>query len=259
MHGSRRPTLDGAGGTGRQPRACAASGGRAPSVVSGACVGAPNPPFSTQPCHSLTLACGGRGSLCHASLFCSVGSKDCREFLGSCGLSWLSLSRRGGGAERVAAAGASWKPHVHLCLFQIIDKSKRDPSEEIEILLRYGQHPNIITLKDVSAFVQQWCRLRSVSLRPAPEATADLVQAGCSAHQLSLAPRSLEPEGLLPGQLGDTRQLGSPTCRAVYSHPIDGTPLLPNHRMRTCVKERELVWILIQVCFTSPSWRAWGP
>lgn len=37
-----------------------------------------------------------------------------------------------------------------LYLFQIIDKSKRDPSEEIEILLRYGQHPNIITLKDVS-------------------------------------------------------------------------------------------------------------
>ncbi|XP_007420550.1 ribosomal protein S6 kinase alpha-2 [Python bivittatus] len=32
---------------------------------------------------------------------------------------------------------------------KIIDKSKRDPSEEIEILLRYGQHPNIITLKDV--------------------------------------------------------------------------------------------------------------
>lgn len=36
-------------------------------------------------------------------------------------------------------------------LSQIIDKSRRDPSEEIEILLRYGQHPNIITLKDVSA------------------------------------------------------------------------------------------------------------
>ncbi|XP_060098118.1 ribosomal protein S6 kinase alpha-2 isoform X1 [Heteronotia binoei] len=32
---------------------------------------------------------------------------------------------------------------------KIIDKGKRDPSEEIEILLRYGQHPNIITLKDV--------------------------------------------------------------------------------------------------------------
>lgn len=34
---------------------------------------------------------------------------------------------------------------------QIIDKIKRDPSEEIEILMRYGQHPNIITLKDVSS------------------------------------------------------------------------------------------------------------
>ncbi|KAL7890380.1 hypothetical protein AOLI_G00026380 [Acnodon oligacanthus] len=32
---------------------------------------------------------------------------------------------------------------------KIIDKAKKDPSEEIEILLRYGQHPNIITLKDV--------------------------------------------------------------------------------------------------------------
>ncbi|KAM4047303.1 ribosomal protein S6 kinase alpha-1 isoform 1-T1 [Anomaloglossus baeobatrachus] len=32
---------------------------------------------------------------------------------------------------------------------KIIDKAKRDPSEEIEILRRYGQHPNIITLKDV--------------------------------------------------------------------------------------------------------------
>uniref|UniRef100_A0A3Q3X6M1 Ribosomal protein S6 kinase n=1 Tax=Mola mola TaxID=94237 RepID=A0A3Q3X6M1_MOLML len=32
---------------------------------------------------------------------------------------------------------------------KIIERAKRDPSEEIEILLRYGQHPNIITLKDV--------------------------------------------------------------------------------------------------------------
>nr|XP_039266644.1 ribosomal protein S6 kinase alpha-3-like [Styela clava] len=32
---------------------------------------------------------------------------------------------------------------------KIIDKSKRDCEEEVQILLRYGQHPNIITLKDV--------------------------------------------------------------------------------------------------------------
>uniref|UniRef100_A0A8C7V8G7 non-specific serine/threonine protein kinase n=1 Tax=Oncorhynchus mykiss TaxID=8022 RepID=A0A8C7V8G7_ONCMY len=32
---------------------------------------------------------------------------------------------------------------------KIISKAKRDTTEEVEILLRYGQHPNIITLKDV--------------------------------------------------------------------------------------------------------------
>ncbi|KAK0144283.1 Ribosomal protein S6 kinase alpha-2 [Merluccius polli] len=32
---------------------------------------------------------------------------------------------------------------------KIIDKARKDPAEEIEILLRYGQHPNIITLKEV--------------------------------------------------------------------------------------------------------------
>ena len=41
--------------------------------------------------------------------------------------------------------------------WQMIDKTSTDPSEEIEILLRYGQHPNIITLKDVriEAFMSQ--------------------------------------------------------------------------------------------------------
>ncbi|XP_034044548.1 ribosomal protein S6 kinase alpha-2 [Thalassophryne amazonica] len=32
---------------------------------------------------------------------------------------------------------------------KIIDRARKDPSEEVEILLRYGQHPNIINLKDV--------------------------------------------------------------------------------------------------------------
>ncbi|ESO84964.1 hypothetical protein LOTGIDRAFT_236015 [Lottia gigantea] len=32
---------------------------------------------------------------------------------------------------------------------KIMDKDKRDPSEEIEILLRFGHHSNIITLRDV--------------------------------------------------------------------------------------------------------------
>jgi len=37
----------------------------------------------------------------------------------------------------------------------VIDKTSTDPSEEIEILLRYGQHPNIITLKDVSTTIKK--------------------------------------------------------------------------------------------------------
>ncbi|KAL8570504.1 Ribosomal protein S6 kinase alpha-3 [Nucella lapillus] len=32
---------------------------------------------------------------------------------------------------------------------KIMDKDKRDPSEEVEILLRFGHHPNVITLRDV--------------------------------------------------------------------------------------------------------------
>lgn len=40
----------------------------------------------------------------------------------------------------------------------MIDKTSTDPSEEIEILLRYGQHPNIITLKDVSVKTSPWPR-----------------------------------------------------------------------------------------------------
>lgn len=33
--------------------------------------------------------------------------------------------------------------------YQVIDKSKRDPSEEVEILLRYGRHPHIVSLRSV--------------------------------------------------------------------------------------------------------------
>ena len=43
--------------------------------------------------------------------------------------------------------------------FQIIDKSKRDCKEEIEILLRHGQHPNIISLRDTFE-VGNECMLR---------------------------------------------------------------------------------------------------
>ncbi|KAL7980472.1 hypothetical protein Chor_001626 [Crotalus horridus] len=51
--------------------------------------------------------------------------------------------------EAIGVGSYSVCKRYGIYFLQIIDKSKRDPSEEIEILLRYGQHPNIITLKDV--------------------------------------------------------------------------------------------------------------
>lgn len=35
-----------------------------------------------------------------------------------------------------------------LSSLQIIDKTRRDCREEIEILLRHGQHPNVLSLRD---------------------------------------------------------------------------------------------------------------
>ena len=41
---------------------------------------------------------------------------------------------------------------------QIIDRNKRDPHEEVEILMRYGEHPNIITLQDVCMSPDYSCK-----------------------------------------------------------------------------------------------------
>lgn len=42
--------------------------------------------------------------------------------------------------------------------FQVIDKSKRDCQEEMEILLRWGSHPNIVKLRDVSVINIYKCK-----------------------------------------------------------------------------------------------------
>jgi len=41
---------------------------------------------------------------------------------------------------------------ILLILCQVIDPHKRDPSEEVEILMRY-EHPNIVKLRDVCAHI----------------------------------------------------------------------------------------------------------
>uniref|UniRef100_A0AAQ5X1L9 Ribosomal protein S6 kinase n=1 Tax=Amphiprion ocellaris TaxID=80972 RepID=A0AAQ5X1L9_AMPOC len=67
-----------------------------------------------------------------------VAFKDVYELKEEVGQAGTSVCRRC--LHRVTAVEYSVK---------IVDRARRDPSEEIEILLRYGQHPNINTLKDV--------------------------------------------------------------------------------------------------------------
>ncbi|KAF7665004.1 hypothetical protein LDENG_00156670 [Lucifuga dentata] len=67
-----------------------------------------------------------------------VSFSDVYEITEEVGQTAISVCRRC--MHRVTAVEYSVK---------IIDKARKDPSEEIEILLRYGQHLNIITLKDV--------------------------------------------------------------------------------------------------------------
>ncbi|XP_039738223.1 ribosomal protein S6 kinase alpha-2 [Pteropus medius] len=112
---------------------------------------------------------------------------------------------------------------------KIIDKSKRDPSEEIEILLRYGQHPNIITLKDVSGHQVATSPLPRVS-PPGPEKPAS-----CMAHVYGSCVRGLS------------------ACRThrgpSYPGPHPGhTPVLPSHS----VKGREPLWVLTPVRHVPP-------
>ena len=44
---------------------------------------------------------------------------------------------------------------------KIVDKSKRECDEEVKILLRYGQHPNIISLRFIQIFMT---RIEAINL-----------------------------------------------------------------------------------------------
>ncbi|ELV10540.1 Ribosomal protein S6 kinase alpha-6 [Tupaia chinensis] len=74
------------------------------------------------------------------------------QFLSAEAQSLLRMLFKRNPANRLGSEGVEEiKRHLFFANidWNIIDKNKRDPSEEIEILMRYGQHPNIITLKDV--------------------------------------------------------------------------------------------------------------
>ncbi|XP_058938875.1 ribosomal protein S6 kinase alpha-2 isoform X4 [Kogia breviceps] len=96
---------------------------------------------------------------------------------------------------------------------KIIDKSKRDPSEEIEILLRYGQHPNIITLKDVyddgkfvylvmelmrgGELLDRILRQRCFSEREASDVLCTITKTMGYLHSQGVVHRDLKPSNIL--------------------------------------------------------------
>ncbi|XP_006871242.1 PREDICTED: ribosomal protein S6 kinase alpha-2 isoform X3 [Chrysochloris asiatica] len=96
---------------------------------------------------------------------------------------------------------------------KIIDKRKRDPSEEIEILLRYGQHPNIITLKDVyddgryvylvmelmrgGELLDRILRQRCFSEREASDVLCTITKTMDYLHSQGVVHRDLKPSNIL--------------------------------------------------------------
>ncbi|KAG8144458.1 hypothetical protein E2320_012968 [Naja naja] len=80
---------------------------------------------------------------------------------------------------------------------KIIDKSKRDPSEEIEILMRYGQHPNIITLKDGGELLDRILRQKYFSEREASAVLYTIAKTVDYLHCQGVVHRDLKPSNIL--------------------------------------------------------------
>ena len=100
-----------------------------------------------------------------------------------------------------------------LMLFKIIDKKKRGCKEEIEILLRYGQHPNIISLRDAfedksnvylvfdlmkgGELLDKILRQKFFSEREAQAVMDKITSAVKYLHQSGVVHRDLKPSNIL--------------------------------------------------------------
>ncbi|KAL0276155.1 UNVERIFIED_CONTAM: hypothetical protein PYX00_003784 [Menopon gallinae] len=96
---------------------------------------------------------------------------------------------------------------------KIIDKSKRDCQEEVEILLRLGHHPNIVTLRDVyeddrhvylvmvllrgGELLERLLRYRAFSEREAAHVMFVVISTVQFLHQNGIVHRDLKPSNLL--------------------------------------------------------------
>ncbi|KAF7997039.1 hypothetical protein HCN44_005316 [Aphidius gifuensis] len=101
---------------------------------------------------------------------------------------------------------------------KVIEKSKRDPTEEIEILLRYGRHPHIVTLRAVhedekSAYLvlellkggellDRLVERKNFSEREASEVIYTIVSVVYYLHENGVVHRDLKPSNILYGKPG---------------------------------------------------------
>ncbi|MFH4980468.1 hypothetical protein AB6A40_007177 [Gnathostoma spinigerum] len=99
------------------------------------------------------------------------------------------------------------------CAIKIIEKARRDPSEEIDILLRYSHHANIVKLlavyeDDLNVYlVEELCRggelLHRISSQPffsekeAAKIMFRLVSAVCFLHSNQVVHRDLKPSNVM--------------------------------------------------------------
>ncbi|XP_076164262.1 ribosomal protein S6 kinase 2 beta isoform X3 [Ptiloglossa arizonensis] len=100
----------------------------------------------------------------------------------------------------------------------IIEKSKRDPTEEIEILLRYGRHPHIVTLRAVheddkraylvlellrgGELLDRLLQRRSLTEREAAEVMYTIASVVHYLHENGVVHRDLKPSNILYSKPG---------------------------------------------------------
>ncbi|XP_076657470.1 ribosomal protein S6 kinase 2 beta [Halictus rubicundus] len=101
---------------------------------------------------------------------------------------------------------------------KVIDKSKRDPTEEIEILLRYGRHPHIVTLKAVhedekraylvldllrgGELLDRLLQRRNLTEREAAEVMYTITSVIHYLHENGVVHRDLKPSNVLYSEPG---------------------------------------------------------
>lgn len=109
---------------------------------------------------------------------------------------------------------------------KVIEKSKRDPTEEIEILLRYGRHPHIVTLKAVheddrrvylvlellrgGELLDRLLQRRNFTEREAAEVVYTITSVVHYLHENGVVHRDLKPSNILYAKPG-----GDPTTLCI--------------------------------------------